>query len=315
MRSGLPTKPGVASTQSASSVTLTGTAAYLNEMLSELVYEGGASSISISATEQGLTATRDVSLMLPATGNPDLPYALPVSVLLNNNNVTLDGNGTAALMQWDGYVGKVYVNLPLVQDSPALVGFAGMNDLDSPLGDGTLGMTATGEQEPFSPVEGTWNVALTGASMTPPSGLLYSLGTVTDENPQQADTITLTFNSSLYGPPGALPDRRIAVVFNKPGPTTVDNDAGDGSDDDGGDGGDVEGDVHLRTFDNLYYNFQAVGEFVLAKSVLPGDSFEVQIRTQPWYNSASVSVTTEAGTAVGNSSRHFRCEPDRYGVD
>ena len=35
--------------------------------------------------------------------------------------------------------------------------------------------------------------------------------------------------------------------------------------------GDDDGDVHLTTFDGLLYNFQAVGEFVLAKSTAPGE--------------------------------------------
>jgi hypothetical protein len=41
------------------------------------------------------------------------------------------------------------------------------------------------------------------------------------------------------------------------------------------------GDPHLTTFDGLHYNFQAEGEFIFAKSVKPGDDFEVQVRTVP----------------------------------
>ena len=41
-------------------------------------------------------------------------------------------------------------------------------------------------------------------------------------------------------------------------------------------------DVHLQTYDGLLYDFQAAGEFILSQSTLPGDSFEVQVRMQPW---------------------------------
>jgi von Willebrand factor type D domain len=63
--------------------------------------------------------------------------------------------------------------------------------------------------------------------------------------------------------------------------------------------GDDDGDVHLTTFDGLLYNFQAVGEFVLAKSTAPGDSFQVQIRTAPWYQGAFASVTVAVAASVG----------------
>jgi Ca2+-binding RTX toxin-like protein len=38
------------------------------------------------------------------------------------------------------------------------------------------------------------------------------------------------------------------------------------------------GDVHLQTFDNKWYDFQAVGEFILAKSLI--DDFQVQVRQE-----------------------------------
>jgi hypothetical protein len=38
---------------------------------------------------------------------------------------------------------------------------------------------------------------------------------------------------------------------------------------------------------------------VLAKSTAAGDSFEVQIRTQPYFNGSAASVTTEVGAAMG----------------
>src|SRR6202034_4395162 len=60
------------------------------------------------------------------------------------------------------------------------------------------------------------------------------------------------------------------------------------------------GDVHLTTFDGLYYNFQAVGEFTLAKSTVAGDSFNVQIRTAQ-YGGSSVSVMEQVAAGVGDN--------------
>ena len=68
---------------------------------------------------------------------------------------------------------------------------------------------------------------------------------------------------------------------------------------------DDHGDVHITTFDGLYYNFQAEGEFVVAKSTLPGDSYQIQIRLQPWNGSTSISVMTEIAAAVGSDRVTF----------
>jgi hypothetical protein len=55
----------------------------------------------------------------------------------------------------------------------------------------------------------------------------------------------------------------------------------------------------MTTFDGLYYNFMAAGEFTLAQSGVVGNAFDVQIRMQPWFVGASVSVTTMVGVQVG----------------
>lgn len=57
------------------------------------------------------------------------------------------------------------------------------------------------------------------------------------------------------------------------------------------------GDPHLVTFDGLAYDFQAVGEFVLVRSL--DDSLQVQIRTKPWLSSRDISVMSAAAVAVG----------------
>jgi hypothetical protein len=61
------------------------------------------------------------------------------------------------------------------------------------------------------------------------------------------------------------------------------------------------GDVHFIDFDGLTYNFQAEGEFILAKATTQGDDFQVQIRLQPYFNGAAVTVMTQVAAAVGQS--------------
>ncbi len=71
-----------------------------------------------------------------------------------------------------------------------------------------------------------------------------------------------------------------------------------------------EGDVHMVTFDGLHYDFQAVGEFVAARSTEPGNPFQVQIQTQS--AQGAVSVTTELAAALGGARVTFavgRAEP------
>jgi hypothetical protein len=63
------------------------------------------------------------------------------------------------------------------------------------------------------------------------------------------------------------------------------------------------GDPHLYTFDNLAYDFQAVGEFILAKSTV--DTFEVQVRQKPWGNRTSVAIIQAAAMNVAGDKVGF----------
>lgn len=67
---------------------------------------------------------------------------------------------------------------------------------------------------------------------------------------------------------------------------------------------DTNGDPHLRTFDGLRYDFQAVGEFVAAKDKT--GNFEVQMRQQAWGDSKTVSVNTAAAFKVGEDKVEIR---------
>lgn len=62
-------------------------------------------------------------------------------------------------------------------------------------------------------------------------------------------------------------------------------------------GGASDGDPHLRTFDGLSYDFQAAGEFVLAR----GTDLEIQTRQEPWSVGSNVSVNTAAAMRVGDA--------------
>lgn len=61
--------------------------------------------------------------------------------------------------------------------------------------------------------------------------------------------------------------------------------------------GSGNGDVHMVTYDGLHYDFQAVGDYVLTRSTVAGDTFQIQIETAS--ASHAVSVTTEAAAQVG----------------
>ena len=67
--------------------------------------------------------------------------------------------------------------------------------------------------------------------------------------------------------------------------------------------GSTNGDPHLTTFDGLYYDFQAAGEFIAAKS--PSGSFEIQVRQEPFFGSTDISVNTAVA---------FNISGNRFGV-
>jgi hypothetical protein len=59
------------------------------------------------------------------------------------------------------------------------------------------------------------------------------------------------------------------------------------------------GDVHIVTYNGLAYDFQAAGEFILAQSSLPDDSFDIQLRLQPFWRNPVVSVITQVAISLG----------------
>ncbi|HZK91650.1 MAG TPA: choice-of-anchor D domain-containing protein, partial [Stellaceae bacterium] len=63
------------------------------------------------------------------------------------------------------------------------------------------------------------------------------------------------------------------------------------------------GDVHIITYNGTLYDFQAAGEFTLAKSRVPGDAFDIQLRLQPLSASASVTLITQVAVSLADSSQ------------
>ena len=107
-------------------------------------------------------------------------------------------------------------------------------------------------------------------------------------------------NSSGYS--AALPDRTLTITYDLTPPTMAFSYAW--------------GDVHIITYNGLHYDFQAAGEFTLAKSRVPGDSFDIQLRLQPWSAGASVTVITEVAASVGTDRVTFDISrPDVVWVD
>jgi hypothetical protein len=289
--------------------------------------------INVTASEDGATASSAIAVSAPTISSNLL--ARPVSVLATD----ADSPFSSVLLQFDqndlANIGTLYVSLPAGYgtgtQTPAIsLELAGLDNIVPvalPTGDGadpaTLASTAT--LEAYAPVTGNW-VSAYGETIQPSlidtgagSPVQFTIA-ATDASAALPDTITYIIQSTSGTV--ALPDERVTVVFDtQPGIVgtgmvsggSEQNNSGpvyyqiteDGPDDPDDPEGDGDGDVHLKTFSGLRYDFQAAGEFVLARSTLPGDSFQVQVRLQPWYNSASVSVMTEVAAAVGSDRVTF----------
>jgi uncharacterized membrane protein len=71
--------------------------------------------------------------------------------------------------------------------------------------------------------------------------------------------------------------------------------------------GSATGDPHFTTYDGVHYDYQGVGDFVLARSTVPGDQFDVQVRTTEsfWNGSVPVSFMMEAAATLCNHNVTF----------
>ena len=215
----------------------------------------------------------------PTAGNPAKPLVEQLS-----GNGTLTGSGTQYVLNLGTAVqngGALFANLGIANDAtiPAddLAGLFTISNFAQFLNTGF---------DPFS------NVAVGAADRSPVLALKTdTIGTFTetiDVAPQDTNAtgysqvlndITITVTGTIVAPPPPPPPPvATATAF---------------------------GDVHMTTFSGLYYDFQAVGEFTLAKSTVAGDSFDVQIRTRQWSPGATVSVTSQVAAGIGSDRVTF----------
>ena len=65
------------------------------------------------------------------------------------------------------------------------------------------------------------------------------------------------------------------------------------------------GDVHIVTYNGLIYDFQGAGEFTLAQSRIPGDTFDIQMRLVPYNASATVTLINQVAVSCGTDKVTF----------
>ena len=75
--------------------------------------------------------------------------------------------------------------------------------------------------------------------------------------------------------------------------------------------GSATGDPHFTTYDGVHYDYQGVGDFLLTRSTVPGDQFDVQVRTRS-YNDGTVTIMSEAAAQLCNHRVSF--DVDRAGT-
>jgi hypothetical protein len=260
--------------------TLTGTVTL------DLVSDGGTGTNSID----GLGKTTLTPITVPLSIVVDRPAVPELEKLAGTGTLTPGTltNGTAP----DSYV----LNLGTVTQnaSPVTVSLAALNAAIAPADDLDGSYTISGD--PYFTNTGFGDFSAVGAGDTSGTDTV-SLGT--GKTGGFSETIVLhptDSNSSGYSQP--LPDETLTVIGTVAAPT-----------------GTAIGDVHLTTFDGLYYNFQADGDFTLAQSTAPGDSFRVQIQTAPFPAINATSIVTEAAAQVGGNVVTFGMGSDTVAIN
>jgi hypothetical protein len=67
------------------------------------------------------------------------------------------------------------------------------------------------------------------------------------------------------------------------------------------------GDPHFTTYRGVHYDYQGVGDFLLARSTVAGDQFDVQVHTTR-VSGAAVSIMTEAAATLCNHNVTFEID-------
>jgi len=73
------------------------------------------------------------------------------------------------------------------------------------------------------------------------------------------------------------------------------------------------GDPHFTTYDGLHYDFQAAGAFVLTRSTVPGNSFDVQIRTRAADDGSATTIVSAVAAKLGDHRVTFDLDRVRAG--
>jgi probable HAF family extracellular repeat protein len=75
--------------------------------------------------------------------------------------------------------------------------------------------------------------------------------------------------------------------------------------------GTATGDPHFTTYDGVHYDYQGLGDFLLARSSV--DQFDVQVRTRPWSDWPAATIMSEAAATLCNHSVNFDIDRARTG--
>ena len=67
--------------------------------------------------------------------------------------------------------------------------------------------------------------------------------------------------------------------------------------------GTATGDPHFTTYDGVHYDYQGIGDFLLARSTV--DQFDVQVRTRPWSNWPAATIMSGAAATLCNHNVTF----------
>ena len=293
--------------------------------------------IHVSASAGGATANGSVFVYVPPLGGVSDKPETPPAILDYTGALPPDETSTeGGQIRSDGDLITVYLGLPATSGTAVQYALGSQNNDTGPINvtyyvqsnPGAIGFTTTSDGG--APIEGQAAISLsyilTAIDQNPQPGdtITYVIKSTDDDGSVLPDDrVTVKFGKAPGGQsitpfpsthttngngptpyiitPGGFSFPKSVIPHSQGGSleTHIRQISPTSSGGSSGKTGSDAGDVHLTTFDGLLYNFMGTGEFVLAKSTAPGDTFQVQIRTQPWSNGSSASVTTEIAAAVG----------------